>query len=98
MTVDESISLVEQHQDKLQLTSSQNKRWAGKRYLVLIEIGEVEEVEPFIIDKSEYGNMDDWLPIGNIKKVNLALYERHSEPIHTAAKQTIGCKRRKLDS
>ena len=68
MTVDESISLVEQHQDKLQLTSSQNKRWAGKRYLVLIEIGEVEAVEPFIIDKSEYGNMDDWLPVGNIEK------------------------------
>ena len=68
MTVDESISLVEQHQDKLQLTSSQNKRWAGKRYLVLIEIGEVEAVEPFIVDKSEYGNMDDWLRVGNIEK------------------------------
>ena len=73
MTKNESISLVEEHQDKLQLTSNQNKRWAGKRYLVLIEIGEVKEVEPFIIDKSEYGNMDDWLPVGNIKNVKVGL-------------------------
>ena len=70
MTKAESISLVEQYQDKLQLTSSQNKRWAGKRYLVLIEIGEVEALEPFMIDKREYGNMDDWLPVGNIEKVS----------------------------
>jgi len=70
MTKEESNSLVKEYQDKLQLTSSQNKRWAGKRYLVLIEIGEVEAVEPFIIDKREYGNMDDWLPVGNIGKVS----------------------------
>ena len=70
MTKEESISLVKEYQDKLQLTSSQNKRWAGKRYLVLIEIGEVEAVEPFTIDKREYGNMDDWLPVGNIGKVS----------------------------
>lgn len=70
MTKEESISLVKEYQDKLELTSSQNKRWAGKRYLVLIEIGEVEAVEPFIIDKREYGNMDDWLPVGNIGKVS----------------------------
>ena len=69
MTKNESISLVEEYQDKLQLTSVQNKRWAGKRYLVLIEIGEVEKVEPFMIDKSAYGNMDDWLPVGKIENV-----------------------------
>jgi len=71
MTKEESNLLVKEHQDKLQLTSSQNKRWAGKRYLVLIEVGETEEVEPFMIDKSDYGNMDDWLPVGNIEKVKV---------------------------
>ncbi len=71
MTVDESVSFVEQYQDKLHLTSSQNKRWAGKRYLVLIEIGEVEEVGSFLIDKREYGNMDDWLPVDNIENVKV---------------------------
>jgi len=71
MTKDESKSLVEKHQDQLKLTKAQFKRWAGKRYLVLIEIGDVEKLEPFSIDKSEYGNMDDWLPVGSIEKVKV---------------------------
>ncbi|MCJ7624698.1 MAG: hypothetical protein MUO76_14445 [Anaerolineaceae bacterium] len=71
MTKDESVSLVEKYQDRLQLTDSQIKKWAGKRYLVLIEIEEVEELEPFSVYKSGYGNMDDWLPIGNIEEVKV---------------------------
>jgi len=71
MTKDESIALVEENQNQLQLTSKQTKRWAGKRYLVLIEVDDVKEVEPFRIDKSEYGNMDDWLPVGDIEKVKI---------------------------
>jgi hypothetical protein len=69
MTKEESIQLVEAHQEKLNLTPAQFKRWAGKRYLVLIEVSQFEELESFGIDKSEYGNMDDWLPVGEITKV-----------------------------
>jgi len=69
MTKEESIALVEKNQDKLYLTGQQFKRWAGKRYLVLVEVGQVTKVTPFQIDKSEYGNMDDWLPVGDIGKV-----------------------------
>jgi hypothetical protein len=69
MTEEESIDLVNNNQVKLKLTEPQFKRWAGKRYLVLIEITEVEAVEPFAIDKSNCGNMDDWLPVENIKSV-----------------------------
>lgn len=71
MAADESIALVNQHQGQLQLTPAQHKRWAGKRYLVLIEIQEIEEVASFGIDKSRYGNMDDWLPVGKIETVRL---------------------------
>ena len=71
MTPPESISMVEQYQDKLQLTTSQTRRWAGKRYLVLIEIDEVQALESFRIDKREFGNMDDWLPVENIEKVKI---------------------------
>lgn len=70
MTRADSISLVEQYQDKLQLTSSQNRRWAGKRYLVMVEIDEVEALDAFRIDKRDFGNMDDWLPVGDIGKVS----------------------------
>lgn len=72
MTAEESIALVNANQTKLKLTDAQLKRWAGKRYLVLIEIKDIETVEPFVIDKSNYGNMDDWLPVDDINLLKLA--------------------------
>lgn len=69
MTKEESIALVEKNQDKLQLTKKQMKRWAGKRYIVLIEVKSGEAIDAFEIDKSDYGNMDDWLPVENIENV-----------------------------
>jgi hypothetical protein len=69
MTEDESHALVKKNQPKLSLTEKQIKRWAGKRYIVLIEVAEVKETPPFVIDKSKYGNMDDWLPVEKIESV-----------------------------
>jgi hypothetical protein len=69
MTPEESQQLVKDNQDKLRLSPQQIKRWAGKRYLVLIEVDQFEEISPFEIDKSDYGNMDDWLPVERIEKV-----------------------------
>lgn len=71
MNTEESIKLVKDHQDNLKLTNKQFEKWAGKRYLVLIEIKEFEELNSFPIDKSNYGNMDDWLTVGNIDSVKL---------------------------
>jgi hypothetical protein len=71
MNESESIQLVNSYQDKLQLTKQQFDRWAGKRYLVLIEVTAFEKVEPFQIDKSSYGNMDDWLPVEQIDKLRI---------------------------
>ena len=64
-----SVAMVQEYQDKLQLSNAQKKRWAGKRYLVLIEVGKLDTLEPFGIDKSGYGNMDDWLPVEDIQRV-----------------------------
>lgn len=75
MTKEDSVQLVSDNQEKLQLTPHQKKRWAGKRYLVLIEVSEVSEIEPFSIDKSGYGNMDYWLPVENIRQVKIKQYE-----------------------
>lgn len=69
MAKEASVAFVEEYQDKLQLTARQFKRWAGKRYIVLIEVAEIEQLDPFTIDKSDFGNMDDWLPVNNIKHV-----------------------------
>ncbi len=67
----ESEKLIECYQHKLQLTEAQLKRWVGKRFLVLIEVENVQPLEAFKIDKSQYGNMDDWLPVGEINQVKL---------------------------
>jgi hypothetical protein len=69
MTEDESHALVKQNQPKLGLTKKQIERWAGKRYIVLIEVADVKEIPPFAVDKSKYGNMDDWLLVEKIEAV-----------------------------
>ena len=69
MTEEESHALVKKNQPKLSLTEKQVKRWSGKRHIVLIEVADVQEIPPFPIDKSNYGNMDDWLPVEKIESV-----------------------------
>ena len=68
LSVEESFETIIRHQDKLQLPDRQFEKWAGKRYLVLVGIDEIKEIEPFRIDKSQFTNMDDWLPVGTIDK------------------------------
>ena len=73
LTEEQSAALLRTNQPKLKLTPEQITRWRGKRYLVLIEVEDARPLEPFPIDRSPYGNMDDWLPveeIGNVKKSN----------------------------
>ena len=62
LTEQESKKLISDYQAVLCLTPSQIKRWGGKRYLVLIEVENLQEITPFAVDRSNYGNMDDWLP------------------------------------
>ncbi len=69
MDEQESAALVRKHQEELHLSEKQFTRWAGKRYLVLVELEAVREIEPFVIDKSKYGNMDDWLLVEEINHV-----------------------------
>ena len=69
LTEEESRALIQQHQPKLCLTEKQMARWAGKRYLVLIEVTGIESISPFTIDKSDFGNMDDWLLVEKIESV-----------------------------
>jgi len=39
----------------------------------LVKVDEIEELSPFPIDKSDFGNMDDWLPVGNIKDAVISI-------------------------
>ncbi|MFW5761657.1 MAG: hypothetical protein ACOCXH_11820 [Cyclobacteriaceae bacterium] len=69
MNTEESIKLVKENLKKLALSDKQFQKWAGKRYLVLIEIIKFQELDHFPIDNSNYGNMDDWLPVEKIERV-----------------------------
>jgi len=71
MDKDTSAALIEEHLEDLQLSPAQLKRWSGKRYLVLITIINPEAISPFGIDKSDFGNMDDWLAVGEIDSVRI---------------------------
>ncbi len=66
-----SHKLVDENQDRLQLEPAEVQRWAGKRFLVLVSVGDVTEVTPFQIDKSEFGNMDDWLLVDDIDRYRI---------------------------
>ena len=66
-----SVRLVKENMDSLVLSKQQFERCAGKIYIVLIDVQNIIKVEPFEIDKSEFGNMDDWLMVGNIEKCKL---------------------------
>lgn len=65
----ESQKLISDNQEALCLTPNQIKRWGGKRYLVLVEVEDIREITPFAIDRSNYGNMDDWLPAQDIESI-----------------------------
>ena len=73
LTKEESISLVEKYKKNLMLNKALEKRFAGKRYLVLIEITDFTAFEPFAIDRSAYENMDDWLPVETINNVRVSI-------------------------
>jgi len=71
LSKEESVAMVDQYQSKLLLNAGLLKRFSGKRYLVLITLRNFEVLESFKIDRSAYGNMDDWLPVEDIKKVKV---------------------------
>ena len=71
LTKEESLELLENNQAKLQLDKGLKNRFGGKRYLVLISFKDFSETDHFKIERSLYGNMDDWLPVGDIERVKI---------------------------
>lgn len=65
--IDEEIEKVmEENQDRLQLSEKQKKRW-HKKCLCLVGFKELETIEP--LNFEHQGNMDDWLIIEKIEDV-----------------------------
>jgi hypothetical protein len=77
MTEDESKAVVAENQDKLNLTDTQIKRWAGKKVLCLIEIKDIETIETLTLARQS--NMDDWITVEKITSI----LEGSSEKYHS---------------
>lgn len=67
MTPDESISILVSHQEALQLSEIQKKRWYGKKILCLATVEKVELIEPMVFARQK--KIDDWLNLEDIKQV-----------------------------
>ena len=67
LTPEESAGLIESHMDRLKLTEAQKKRWSGKRFLCLVGLENITEVEPFSYVREK--NMDDWIIVNTIDEV-----------------------------
>lgn len=63
---DEIVKVLEDNQDKLNLTEKQKERW-HKKCMCLVEFEDVKEIEPLEFDHQS--NMDDWLIIEKIEDV-----------------------------
>ncbi|HAN21518.1 MAG: hypothetical protein A2Y15_00675 [Clostridiales bacterium GWF2_36_10] len=62
----EIIKVLEENQNKLNLSEKQKERW-HKKCLCLIEFNGVKSIEPLAFDHQ--GNMDDWLILNKIEDV-----------------------------
>ncbi len=69
LSLEESEKVIEENMDKLKLTEDQKKRWIGKRYLCLIGLKEIYEIEPFSYVREK--NMDDWIIVGSIDDIRI---------------------------
>ncbi|XMB73192.1 hypothetical protein RJI07_04585 [Mycoplasmatota bacterium WC30] len=64
-----SEEMVDKYLPRIKLSAQALKRFRGKRYLVFIELVNIKIYDSIPFDKTDYGNMDDWLLVGNINNV-----------------------------
>ena len=62
-----AMQLIVSKMDNLNLTKEQVDRWSKKRYLCLIEIQNIERIDPFSYHRA--GNMDDWIIVNSIDEI-----------------------------
>ncbi|MGI6575647.1 MAG: hypothetical protein ACOX3A_07350 [bacterium] len=67
LSLEESKKIIEENIAYLKLTEAQKKRWIGKRYLCLIGLKDIHEIEPFSYVREK--NMDDWIIVESIEDV-----------------------------
>lgn len=67
MTPAESTAFIKKYEKELNLTKDQHGRWAGKKFLAVYEISDLQPIEPFKYNRAN--NMDDWVITDDISKI-----------------------------
>lgn len=67
LTEEESYEMVIRNQDRLILPDDLFYKWAGKKYLVLVGLREVEESVPFRVIRKNNSDPGEWKTVGNIE-------------------------------
>jgi hypothetical protein len=66
LTVEESFETIIKNQAKLQLPDLQFEKYAGKKFIVLIELSDVEAIKPIHITYYENKKDNSWLSVGKV--------------------------------
>mgnify|MGYP005831996823 CR=1 FL=1 len=69
MAEEELKSLIDQNMDRLQLTDKEIETCAGKKYAVLIEMGNVTPIVPFSISDRVHATIGDWVVVEDIDAI-----------------------------
>ena len=64
-----SYSLVEEYQDRLLLSTAQMKRTSGKKFITLIELSQVDQIDNLKINVSLLDQSDSWLILDDIRNI-----------------------------
>lgn len=69
LSKEDSVKRVHDCEKELLLRNEVLSRFAGKRNLVFIEVGDVQEISPFIFNRERFGTMDDWILFQDIQEI-----------------------------
>jgi len=69
MTPEESVEFIKKYEKDLNLSKEQYNRWAGKKYLAVYKITDIEKIKPFKYRRDK--NMDDWIITEKISNIML---------------------------
>jgi hypothetical protein len=68
LSVEESFELIIRNQNKLVLPDPLFYRWAGKKFITLVEVRNIQSVKPFRLNRGTFSGSVDWKLTGKIEK------------------------------
>jgi len=65
----DSKELINRHLMELMLTEEQLNRYYGKPFLTMVRVGEVQRIQPFMVNNRSTHGFTDWFITENINKI-----------------------------